>query len=352
MLARVSTVVLVVVLAASACNGDIKRTGSTTTTSAAPAPTTTALPPLIKSELDVQRVAPESVLVATGFAFGAARPSVQAALDVYRPDKAVLGAAVRLVTDTASLAPAADMTVLALDPTVFHDREVFEGYLRGFIQGIGASVTAADVAGVRTLRAGPAADGSLLRAYLHENLLIVARGRDDDALARLVAAQLTAIAAGQVGTADLATPMRVVQPGELFVNVPTVGFVAYPATETPPPAPVLSGASGAVTGIETRLVAVAGERRGTTWVIGTSAGAFPTAESLTPAIDALATARYGSAPTSSEVGGRVVVSAGPGPGGEMLRVFRYQDVVVVIEGIESDQLDAIVSAWSAALGPG
>jgi hypothetical protein len=351
MFARVPAVVLAVVLTASACNGDIKRSGATTTTARAAVPSTTVLPPLIKSELDVQRIEPEAVLVADGYAFGAARPSVKAALDVYGPDAAVLSGVVRLVTDTTSLLPAGDMTVLALDPAVFHDREVFEGYLRGFIEGIGATVTSTDIDGVPVLRAGPAVDGSLVRAYLHENLLIVARGRNDDVLARLVTSQLAAVKAGKPGSSDLITPMRVVPPAQLFVSVPTVGFAAYPSPEVPPPAPVLSNAPGAVSAIETRIVAVAGERRATTWVIGTSAGHFPTAESLTPSIDALAAARYGTAAKTAEVAGRVVVSA-QSPSGTALRVFRFQDVVVVIEGIEADQLDAIVSAWSFALGPG
>jgi hypothetical protein len=165
----------------------------------------------------------------------------------------------------------------------------------------------------------------------------------------VVERQLQALAAGAVGAAEPFTPLVPLPIDAAFVTVPTVSFQPIPPPEEePPPAP--PGLRGA-TGVQGRHGVVAGERRTTIWAYTLDPATYPSAESLEPALAALASARAGGAPAeTTEVLGRVVLSADGPEGSPSVRAFRHQGLALVVEGQVPAQLDAVVTDWLTALG--
>ena len=165
----------------------------------------------------------------------------------------------------------------------------------------------------------------------------------------VVERQLQALAAGAVGAAEPFTPLVPLPIDAAFVPVPTVSFQPIPPPEEePPPAP--PGLPGA-TGVQGRYGVVAGERRTTVWAYTLDPATYPSAESLEPALAALVSARAGGAPVeTTEVLGRVVLSADGAEGSPSVRAFRHQGLALVVEGQVPAQLDAVITAWLTALG--
>jgi hypothetical protein len=102
--------------------------------------------------------------------------------------------------------------------------------------------------------------------------------------------------------------------------------------------------------VQGRYGVVAGERRTTVWAFTVDPGAYPSAEVLEPAMAALASARAGgAAPEAIEVVDRVVQRATGAEGSPSARAFRHGALVLLVEGTDPAQIDAVVSAWIAAL---
>ncbi len=350
MRARTAAALVVSALVCAACNEGVS-VPSTTTEDVESTTSVTLAPRLIPSQLDVERLEPATVLVADGIAFGTALPNDQRALETYVADPAVLDGVARIAYDSASAALIGDVTVLSIEPGAFHDEEVLDAFVVGVVEATGGRAISEDVDGRPTLRA-TGTDGTSVRALAHENLLVLVQGADDIAVRRVVAGMGAAVTAGRSGDGVLHTPILTLAAGELFIPVSTVGFEPYPDGEEVPPAPALPGPAGAVAGAEARLAIVAGERRGTTWVIAASTAVFLEAEALEPAVVELVQARLRSEVATVQVGRRVVHGAGPDRAGAVIRAFRHHNLVVVIQGREIDQVDAIVSAWSDAIGTG
>jgi hypothetical protein len=109
---------------------------------------------------------------------------------------------------------------------------------------------------------------------------------------------------------------------------------------------------GAV-GVEGRYGVVAGERRTVVWAFALDLTTYPSAEALAPALPALVSARAeGEAPQAVEVIDRVVLSVANADGTRSASVFRHQGLVLLVEGDRAAQVDAVVTAWIRALGPG
>jgi hypothetical protein len=60
----------------------------------------------------------------------------------------------------------------------------------------------------------------------------------------------------------------------------------------------------------------------------------------------------GSEHQAIEVVDRVVLASTNPDGTPSARVFRHQGLVLLVEGDRAAQLDAVVTAWITALGPG
>jgi hypothetical protein len=173
---------------------------------------------------------------------------------------------------------------------------------------------------------------------------------DADAL-RVATGQLDGIALGATGSVDPVTPLVATPAAAAFVSVPTVTFeaIAPPEQEAGPVAPALAGA----TSLEGRYGVVAGERRSVVWVFSLDLASYPSAEAVAPALPALVAGRAGGTPPEpGEVIDRVVLAASNADGELSARVFRHQGLVILVEGERAAQLDAVVTAWITALGPG
>jgi hypothetical protein len=237
--------------------------------------------------------------------------------------------------------------VLSLDGAELFDAEVLSAFQDGVVEGIsGRPLRSLQLVGRRTLHATGGATSVV--AFREGNALVVVSAPQDPDAITVVTRQLEARARGEVGTGEPRTPLVALPAEAAFLPVPTIAFTPFspPEDEPPPEAPGFSGARA----IQGRFGVVAGERRTVVWGISVDPGAYPIAEALEPAMRDLAAARAGGVvPEAVELVDRVVLVA-DGPLGEpSAQVFRHEGLVVLVEGTDPAQLDAVTSAWIAAL---
>ena len=225
---------------------------------------------------------------------------------------------------------------------------MLDAFVGGAVGALGDGTTeAVTIAGRPVLRSqGPS--GTVM-GYREGNQLMLVRGpAPEDIGVRRGTAARRRCAAGAVGAAEPFTPLVPLPIDAAFVPVPTVSFQPIPPPEEEPP-PEPPGLPGA-TGVQGRYGVVAGERRTTVWAYTLDPATYPSAERLEPALAALASARAGGAPVeTTEVLGRVVLSADGPEGSPSVRAFRHQGLVLVVEGQDPAQLDAVITAWLTVL---
>lgn len=306
--------------------------------------------PTLAGGVELPEVDPAAVLVGAGVAFGSPLPSESAAVDAFLEAPEVAAALVRRALDLGDGRHLADVTVLTLDGRQIFDDGVLAAFADATVAALGGgraqrSVLAGrdvvQVTGLSTAAVG----------FLQGNLLVVVRGGPTDAV--LVATrQIEAIARGDVGSVTPATPLLPTAAESAFVPVPTVAFAPIPSPEEepgPPAPPALAGA----TAVQGRYGVVGGERRTVAWAFALDVGAYASGEAVEPVMQALVAGRAGvPAAPAVETIDRVVFGAS-GPSDEVtVRAFRHLGLVLVVEGARADQVDAVTTAWIAALGPG
>lgn len=303
--------------------------------------------PTLAGGLDLSPVDPRRVLVADGLTFGQPLPSQQLAAEAFTEDPEVASALVRRVYARVDGRLVGEALVLVLDGAEMFDEGVLEAFAGGVVAALGDGESeATELAGRPTYRSR-GRDGTAI-GFLEGNLLAVVRGTDDHDIGVVVERQLAAIAAGAIGPAEPVTPLIPLPIGAAFVPAPTIAFqpIPPPEEETPPVPPVLPGA----TAVEGRYGVVAGERRTTVWAFTVDPAVYPSAEVLEPAMAALVSERAGGAPAEGvEVIDRLVQRATGAEGSSSARAFRQQGLVLLVEGLDPAQVDAVASAWIAAL---
>ena len=304
-------------------------------------------PPTLAGGVELEAVEPARVLVGEGLTYGAPLPSEQVAAEAYVPDPEVESALARRMHSLVDGRLVATVLVLALDGGELFDEGVLDAFVRGVVgaHGDGSEEELALVG--RPAFHSRGSEGTAI-GFVEGNLLVVVRGAVDRDIRTVVERQLTAIAAGAVGSSDPVTPLVAVPIGSAFVPVPTVEFqvIPPPGEEEPPEPPALLGAIG----VEGRYGVVAGERRTTVWAFALDPASYPSAEALEPALAALVSSRAGGAPGEGvEVVDRVVQRATGAEGATSARAFRHQGLALLVEGRDPAQIDAVVSAWIAAL---
>jgi hypothetical protein len=351
--AAIATTVATALLVGACTGGGRGDDGAVPPAIGRPASGPSVPPPALVGGLDLEPVDPAAVLVGDGLAYGSTLPSVVAALDTHRDEAEVSDALVRDVRDAATAEVLVRVTVLRLDGGAFFDEVALAGYVDGLLAA--ATDTAVPetapepvpIAGTEVRRA--ASRERSAAAWQLGDLLVVVEGaaeRVDEVLVR----SLAAVAEGRVGTVDPITPLPPPAEGSPLVSVPSVEFVPFPPVEEEPEPepPVLAG--GLV--IDGRIGVVGGERRATVWVVATDTAAFSTVEVLELATAGMVQGRAGGAAVrTTEVLGRVVLAADGSDGAPSARAFRQGRTVLLVEGADPGQLDAVVSAWLAVLPP-
>lgn len=304
--------------------------------------------PTLAGGVDLAPLDPAAVLVGAGLAFGSPLPSETAAVGVFVDAPEVSAALVRRVHDVGDGRRLADVTVLTLDGRQIFDEGVLTAFADATVAawGEGPAIPVA-LAGRDVLQVtGPT---QVTVGFLQESLLVVVRG--DPAGAVLVATrQLEAIARGEVGSIAPFTPLVPTPAESAFVSVPAVAFalIPPPEEEPAPEPPTFPGASA----VQGRYGVVGGERRTTVWAFSLDPGSYPSGESVEPAMQALAAGRTGVAAAEvAETTDRLVFGAVGRDQARSVRVFRHRGLVLVVEGAQADQVDAVTTAWITALGP-
>ncbi len=341
-----TALLLVGLLLAGACSTGGEASDEATSATSDDGPNPVVLPTLAGG-IELAAVDPVQVLTGDGLAYGQPLPSQQAAADAFLEDPEVASVTARRIYSRFDGRALGEALVLALDGAELFDRAVLDGFARGVVASLGDDApTAADVAGRTTIQAR--GDAGTTIAYLEGNLLVVVRTAADADAGIVVERQLTALAAGIPGAPEPRTPLVALPLEAAFVTVPTVTFEAFPPPEeeSPPDPPTLAGA----TRFEGRYGVVAGERRTTVWAYTVDPQTYPWAEPLEAALAELVASRTAGAPVETvEVLGRVVLGADGADGATSARAFRHGGLALLVEGSDPDQLDAVVSAWIAAL---
>jgi hypothetical protein len=315
----------------------------------ADAPTPGPLPTL-PGGVDLPGLDPAVVLAGAGLAFGTPLPSEQVAADAFTADPEVSLAVPRRVFAAADGRRLGAALVLVLNGSEFFDAEALDAFQQAAVAGLGGGrVRDAELVGRRVLRSS--ASDHVAVGFREGNLLAIVTGPVEANVDLIVTRQLDAIARGEVGPPSPVTPLIAVDGGAAFIPMATVSFepIPPPEEEPGPEVPIFPGA----TGVQGRYGVVAGERRSVVWVFTLDLATYPSAEALVPALPGLVAARAdGAVPETLEIVDRVVLASTNPDGMPSARVFRHQGLVILVEGDRAAQLDAVVSAWITALGPG
>ncbi|MGK2950511.1 MAG: hypothetical protein ACSLFP_18205 [Acidimicrobiales bacterium] len=312
--------------------------------------------PTLAGGVELEAVDPSRVLVAEGLSFGAPLPSEQAAAEAFLAFPEVRAALARRVHSLATGRLVADVVVLSLDGAQIFDAGVLDAFADGVVAGLADAPTTEVAVGDRTTVRATGAERAV-EAFREGDLLVLVDAPVVEDAAVVVSRQLDALAAGATGSLEPFTPLVALPVDAAFVPVPTVAFEpfaappepgppVFPEPPEPPEAPGLPGA----TAVQGRFGVVAGEQRTTVWSYTLDPAVYPSAEALAPALSALASSRAGGAATTLvEVGGRVVHVAVGGPEQPSATAFRHQGLALLVEGTDPAQVDAVVTAWLAAL---
>lgn len=307
--------------------------------------------PTIPGGVELAPVDPASALVGADLAYGAPLPSEQVAADALTVDPEVVAVVARRAYGAGDGRRLADVVALTLDGAAFFD----EGALAAFEQALvgalgGGPASTVPIAGRDVLRAvGPQGVGL---GYREGDLLTVVTGAVEAEVADVVTRQLDARSQGEVGSLEPRTPLVDLPVDAAFVAMPSVAFAPIPPLEEEPLGPTPPSFPSAIE-VQGRYGVVAGERRTVAWAVRVDPSAYPVAEVLEPAMAPLVTDRAGGAAAeATEQLGRIVVAATNTAGTRSARAVRFQGLVLLVEGDRPDQLDAVLTAWLTALGPG
>jgi hypothetical protein len=341
---RIAVVLVTLALLAGACS-DGGPTGGAAPDDDGP----NSVPPqTLAGGVELASVNPQRLLVGDGLAYGQPLPSQQAAADAYLEDPEVASVIARRIHSRLDGRLVGESLLLTLDGTELFDESVLDAFIEAAVGAQGDGTTSTEtVAGEPVLRSrGPS--GTVM-GYREGNQLMLVRGADDHDVRVVVERQRQATASGAVGDTQPFTPLVPLPIDAAFVSVPTLTFqpIPPPEEELPPEVPVLPGA----TAVQGRYGVVAGERRTTVWAYTLDINlTYPSAESVQPAVADLVSTRAGGAQVeTTEVLGRVVLAADGPEDSPSVRAFRHEGLVLLLEGLDPAQLDAVVTAWLTEL---
>ncbi len=305
-----------------------------------------APPATLTGGIVLDELNPATVLVGDSLAFGTPLPSRQAAADAFTADPEVATVTIRAVYDRADARALGEVVVLSMVGAELFDEEALAAFEVAIVRSLaGGAGTELSIAG-RPVRRATAGAGGVV-SFREGNLLVVVSAPTDGDAVLIATRQIEARSRGEVGSAAPFTPLPATPVGDAFVPEPTLSFTPFPPPEdeAPPDPPPLAGAAA-----QGRYGVVAGERRSLVWALTVDPATFPSAEALEPAMRDLAAARAaGTVAEVVEVVDRVVLASTNQDGRRSSRVFRHEGLVLVVEGSDPAQLDAVTTAWITAL---
>jgi hypothetical protein len=235
---------------------------------------------------------------------------------------------------------------------VFTSGTAVDGYVRGLASGSAESVDGAeqvDLGGVDAFAASTNAQAFV--TFRLDNVIVLVTAPTSDGARTLAATMAEAALSGSGGGGSTVTPFGEVPPSSAFVDLNGFGFIVFPNDEEktdlayePLPVPLVDGLAGLP---EARLVVIGNEIRGAAWVLPTARTSYASAEDLVEPMRLLAAARSGGEVTEEVVNGRTVFA---GDTAASVRVVREENLVLVVDGIDPVNADAIVAEWLGSLG--
>jgi hypothetical protein len=307
--------------------------------------------PTLPGGLALAATDPAAALTGTDLAYGTPLPSEQLAAEGLLATPEVSAVVVRRVLQLPGARHVADVVAITIDGAEVFDEPALAAFQEGLVAGlVGADARREELVG-RPVVVGEGLERAGV-AWTEGDLVAVVLAPSPDDARAVATRQLEARQRGEVGSIDPATPMAALPAEAAFVELPTVTFAPIPPPEEEPDGPEVPGLPGALA-VQGRYGVTAGERRTVAWSFALDLATHPTAESVVPLLGPLVSGRAAGAPaTAAEVIDRIVVSAMVPEGERSAQAFRHQGLVVLVEGERPDQLDAVVTAWITALGPG
>lgn len=296
---------------------------------------------------------PASVLTGDGLLFGDPGPEALLASQGFESDPLVQSAATRGVYSADTLESVATVSALGLAPGVFTSAAAVDGYVRGLAVGVaGGDDTPVDAQlGALDGFAASSESRSVITFRLDNVVVLVAAS--SPAGARIVAAAMVnATVGGAVADPGTTTPFAVLDPAAAFVALNGFVFAPFPTDEEkvvlafePLPVPLIDGMGGLPQG---RLVVLGNEIRASAWALPASPDSYASAEALVDPMRLLAAARSGGEVSEQVVAGRTIYK---GDASEPIRVFRLANLVLVVDGLDAANADAVVAEWARSLDP-
>ncbi len=295
---------------------------------------------------------PASVLAGAGLVFGTAGGAAVLSVQGYETDPLVQQAVVRDVYAADTGEPVGSVVVLTLAPGVFTSTAAVDGYVRGLASGAAESVGGAQeiaLGGVDGFFASTESQ-AFVTFRLDDVVALVSAptGGGAQTLAATIAQGALSGAGGAVSTV---TPFAEVPASSAFVDLEGFEFDLFPGDDEkgdlayePQPAPLLDGLLGLP---EARLVVIGNEIRGAAWVLPAARASYASAEELVEPMRLLAAERSGGEVTEEVVAGRTVFA---GDAGASVRVAVDENLVLVVDGIDPVNADAILAEWLGSLG--
>ncbi len=306
-------------------------------------------PPLELGDRD-----PTSLLSAEGFVFGDPGPESVLAADGVGSDPLVQRALARTVYELDTGEPAATLLAVVLAPGVFTSDAAVNGFVGGLATGVLDTNDQPTLVPVGAADGFAASSGQMsVVAFRIDNVVVMIEAASLTTAAAVGEAVAAAASTGVEVDATTGTPFTEVDPFSVFAPLAGFDFAAFPTDEEkvdlpfePLPVPTLAGLAGFPVG---ELVVIGNEIRGAAWAVPVSGASYESGEDLIEPMRNLAATRSGGGTVEQVIAGRTVYA---GDAVESIRVFRHENLVLVVDGFDRVNADAFVAAWARSLDTG
>ena len=306
----------------------------------------------IRPPIDFGDRDPTSLLAADGFVFGGPEPETVLAADGIGSDPLVQRALARTVYSAETGEELATLLAVVLEPGVFTSAAAVNGFVGGLATGLIGTDDPPMPVPIGGFDGFAASSGQRsIVAFRVDNVVVMVEADSPATAGAVGEAVAVADSTGAGVDSTTMTPFSDVDPFSVFSPLAGFEFAVFPTDEEkvdlpfePLPVPTLDGLAGFPVG---ELVVIGNEIRGAAWAVPVSRASYASAEDLIEPMRNLAATRSGGAATEQVIAGRTVYG---GDAVESIRVFRHENLVLVVDGFDRVNADAIVAAWARSVG--